>query len=107
MHARHLIIPVAAVSASLGLVSFTHAAHAAPAAAKYANEAGYPAKTHECRCGRLPRPGLQADSQFYYDTPGYFPGFYPGAGMLPELGPRLGSGFSEGPLGPQAPLSVP
>jgi hypothetical protein len=102
MSARHLIISVAAAAASLGLLSFAAAANAAPAvAAKYANEVGYPGKKPACRCGRLPRPGLQADYQFYYDTPGYYPGFYPGAGMLPELGPSLGSGFSQGPLGVQ------
>ena len=100
MSARNLIL-LSAVSASLGLASFTPGADAAPAAAKYAGEVGYPAKKAPCRCGRLPRPGLQADYQFYYDTPGYYPGFYPGAGMLPELGPSLGSGFSEGPLGVQ------
>jgi hypothetical protein len=100
MSARHLILFVAA-STSLGLLSLASAADAAPALAKYANEGGYPAKKPLCRCGRLPRPGLQADYQFYYDTPGYYPGFYPGAGMLPELGPSLGSGFSEGPLGVQ------
>jgi hypothetical protein len=98
MSARFLVL-VAAMSGSLGLLSFTHAADAAPGAAKYAGEPGYAGQKPTCRCARLPRPGLQADYQFYYDTPGYFPGFYPGAGMFPELGPYLGSGFSEGPLG--------
>jgi hypothetical protein len=98
---RHIL--VAAMSASVGLLSFTHDSYAASPMAKYAfsasQERGYPVERSACRCAPRPRPGLQPDYQFYYDTPGYFPGFYPGAGIAPELGPSFGSGFSEGPLG--------
>jgi hypothetical protein len=98
---RHIL--AAAMSASVGLLSFTDAPHAASAVARYAfspsHERGHPVERSACRCGPLPRPGLQPDYQFYYDTPGYFPGFYPAAGIAPELGPSFRSGFSEGPLG--------
>jgi hypothetical protein len=91
------------VSVSLGLLSLANAPHAASAAAKHAisspHQSGCAIRQPACRAARLPRPGLQADYQFYYNTPGYFPGFYPGAGMAREFGPSPGSGFSEGPLG--------
>jgi hypothetical protein len=94
MCARPLVL-MAAMSVSLGLLSLDATAGAAPVATKFA------VKKSDCRCAPLPRPGLQADYQYYYDTPGYFPGFYPGAGYFRELGPSPGSGFSEGPLGPR------
>jgi len=98
---RHIL--AAAISASLGLLGFTDAPQAASAVAQHAfspsHERGYAVERSACRCALLPRPGLQPDYQFYYDTPGYFPGFYPGAGFAPEFGPPLRAGFSEGPLG--------
>ncbi len=98
---RHIL--VAAMSASVGLLSLTGASYAAAPMAKHAfsvsHERSYPVERWACRCAPGPRPGLQADYQFYYDTPGYFPGFYPGAGIAREVGPSFGSGFSEGPLG--------
>jgi hypothetical protein len=98
---RRLIF-VAAVSTSVGLLGLT--VHAAPAAANDGFVGPY--KTvyfvHPpgCRCAPLPRPGLQPDDQFYYDTPGYFPGFLPAARLAPELNPPVRAGFSEGPVGP-------
>jgi len=99
MFERRLIF-VAEMSALLTLLSFTGTTYAAPAAAKYAAsyELGYPQHL-ACQCSPLPRPGLQPDYQFYYDTPGYFPGFLPAAGMARHLEPPVGSGFSEGPFG--------
>ena len=98
---RHIL--AAAMSASVGLLSFTDASYAAAPMAKYAfsasHQRGSPVERSACQCAPRPRPGLQPDYQFYYDTPGYFPGFYPGAGIAPELGPSSVSGFSEGPLG--------
>jgi hypothetical protein len=95
------VVFVAAIVALPVMLSFTGPAQAAPAAARYAtvgwHEAGYPV----CRCAPLPRPGLQPDDQFYYDTPGYYPGFRPGGGMVPQFDPPPRAGFSEGPLGPQ------
>ena len=88
MFERRLVFVAAA---SLTLLSFTDTTYAAPAAATYAAPA--------CRCSLLPKPGLQPDYQFYYDTPGYFPGFLPAAGMARHLEPPVGSGFSEGPFG--------
>jgi hypothetical protein len=97
---RHIL--AAAISASAALLSFTATPDAATSVARYASspshERGQAIERSACRCA-LPRPGLQPDYQFYYDTPGYFPGFYPGAGIAPEIGPPLRSGFSEGPLG--------
>jgi hypothetical protein len=102
MFVRRLIF-VAAMSASLGLLSLTQSTHAAPAAAKYDlsgwHKSDYAVHEPGCRCAPLPRPGLQPDYQFYYDTPGYFPGFLPAAGLAPELDPPVSAGFSEGPLG--------
>jgi hypothetical protein len=98
---RHIL--AAAISISVGLLSFTEAAYAATSAAKYASspsqKSGHAAEWSACRCTPRPGPGLQPDYQFYYDTPGYFPGFYPGAGYAPEFGPPLRAGFSEGPIG--------
>jgi hypothetical protein len=97
---RHIL--AAAISASVGLLSFIEAPYAATSMAIYvssSHEWGHVVERSVCRCALLPRPGLQPDYQFYYDTPGYFPGFYPGAGIAPEFGPPLRSGFSEGPLG--------
>ena len=80
MSARRYFL-AAAMSASAGLLSFTDASYAAGPIAKYAfsasHERGYPVERSLCRCAPLPRPGLQPDYQFYYNTPGYFPGFYP------------------------------
>ena len=97
---------IAATIASLGLLGFADAPQAAPTTTKHrlsqSHYTGYPALQHSGRL-RLRRgagPGLQPDYQFYFDTPGYFPGFYPAAGLAPDLDPPLvGSGFAAGPLG--------
>ena len=94
---RHILAAV--ISISVGLPSFAEAAYASTSAARYASSPSHKSGQVACRCTPLPGPGLQRDYQFYYDTPGYFPGFYPGAGYAPEFGPPLRAGFSEGPLG--------
>jgi hypothetical protein len=105
MIASRFILFVAATS-SLGLLELTEAAQAAPdrTSLTYAqwHDSSQPARQHFGYLRLRPGtgPGLQADYQFYHDTPGYFPGFYPAAGLARELDPALvGSGFSEGPLG--------
>lgn len=96
---------IAAVTTSLGLLSLTAAPQAASATTKLAlaqsYDTGYPGWRHPDHPWRRPGTGagLQPDYQYYFNTPGYFPGFYPAAGLAREFDPPVGSGFPQGPLG--------
>lgn len=96
---------IAAATTSLGVLSLTAAPQAASATTKLAlaqsYDTGYPASQHLNRTWHRPGTGagLQADYQYYFNTPGYFPGFYPAAGVAREFDPPVGSGFPQGPLG--------
>ena len=97
MSARRYIL-AAAMSASAGLLSFTDASYAAAPIAESASPPpmnGVTPSNGRSVVARRYRTWSATDYQFYYNTPGYFPGSTRGLDFAPELGPSLGSGFSE------------